>query len=366
MKDCGYYLDLAEKHLGAGNDAAAAECVRAARSLEPAHARLAPTSSLVLRREGNYIEAIKELQISRRRAPDELCDAPKLGTVPDVLKRSHRRIDATSGDESAPPRSRREVRQWLKLLKPVKFFAELPSYFPDDDDDAPGTAQTSAAPKAASPLERVARVVRAVHFEDGEHIFADGDVGKSFYVIYQGLVDISKAPDEKPNGPEVVLKRLQPGDTFGETALTSDDSRRTASARAAGKHVILFQLLKDDYIEITEAHDLMEVRDQLQRLAACPIFSSWSPARVHDMAKHVVVKKLEAHSVLLQADCAVPELSIIKAGVVELLKAVDEVAARPLALGATYTDEPPGIWVQTRRPQGKRASGKITKSLGLR
>lgn len=53
-----------------------------------------------------------------------------------------------------------------------------------------------------------------VHFSPGEVIFREGQNSKSFYVIKSGEIDISITH----GGKNIILKTLQPGETFGETA----------------------------------------------------------------------------------------------------------------------------------------------------
>jgi CRP-like cAMP-binding protein len=68
-------------------------------------------------------------------------------------------------------------------------------------------------------------------FAKGETIFHDGDLGDTLHVVERGLVTIRITT---PLGDVATLTVLGPGQSFGEQAVLSVDSRRTASAVAVG------------------------------------------------------------------------------------------------------------------------------------
>jgi NADH dehydrogenase len=70
--------------------------------------------------------------------------------------------------------------------------------------------------------------LRREHFEPGEAIFHEGDRGDWLYVVLDGEVEVCRAG---PGGGTVPLRRLGPGDCFGEIALVSDRPR-TATVRS--------------------------------------------------------------------------------------------------------------------------------------
>jgi CRP/FNR family transcriptional regulator, cyclic AMP receptor protein len=78
--------------------------------------------------------------------------------------------------------------------------------------------------------ERDAVVARARirHWAAGEMIFLMGSPGNSMMAVLRGTVRISVP---SPEGREIVLAILQPGEVFGEIALL-DGQERTADARA--------------------------------------------------------------------------------------------------------------------------------------
>src|SRR5438876_2539051 len=70
--------------------------------------------------------------------------------------------------------------------------------------------------------------IRREHFEPGEVIFQEGGHGDWLYIIVDGEVDVLK---QVPGQGEVSLRRLMPGQCFGEIALLGDHVR-TATTKS--------------------------------------------------------------------------------------------------------------------------------------
>ena len=78
------------------------------------------------------------------------------------------------------------------------------------------------------------------HFEPGEVIFGEGDVGDRLYIIRAGEVEIARGEQQ--------LALLGPGEYFGEMALLSD-LRRNATARAT-QRTDLLAIAKGDFAKL--------------------------------------------------------------------------------------------------------------------
>jgi NADH dehydrogenase len=100
------------------------------------------------------------------------------------------------------------------------------------------------------PLARAERVGRA-HYEAGDVIVEQGDVGDLFYVIVEGKVDVVR---EERDGTRAVLARLEEGDFFGEMALLSGSRRRTATVLAITP-VNVLTLGRDDFTLLVNKWD---------------------------------------------------------------------------------------------------------------
>jgi NADH dehydrogenase len=91
----------------------------------------------------------------------------------------------------------------------------------------PELAQTKVATESG---------IRNQHFEPGDIIFQQGDLGDSVYVIEEGECEVLR----ERKGEQELLSTLSPGEYFGEMALLSDRTRNaTIRARAAMNVLII-------------------------------------------------------------------------------------------------------------------------------
>lgn len=81
-------------------------------------------------------------------------------------------------------------------------------------------------------LNAIADTARDLTFEEGETIIEEGDHRSiGFYVLGSGSAEVSK--------DDVVVASYGPGDYFGEIALLSDDTERTATVTATTNSEVL-------------------------------------------------------------------------------------------------------------------------------
>src|SRR4051812_47775998 len=85
------------------------------------------------------------------------------------------------------------------------------------------------------------------HYEFGEVIVKQGDPANSFYVLTSGR---ARALKIKPDGDEIPLGSLKPGDSFGEAAL-SEGGTRNASVRCSTA-VDVLRIDRKDFLELTK------------------------------------------------------------------------------------------------------------------
>jgi NADH dehydrogenase len=110
------------------------------------------------------------------------------------------------------------------------------------------------------PLARGDRVGRA-HYQAGDVIIHQGDVGDLFYVIEQGEVEVVR---EEPDGRETVLTHLREGEYFGEMALLRS-AQRNATVRAITA-VNVLTLARGDFRLLTASW--AGLRESVQAAAA--------------------------------------------------------------------------------------------------
>jgi NADH dehydrogenase len=85
------------------------------------------------------------------------------------------------------------------------------------------------------------------HYEPGDVVFNEGDVGDSLFMILSGQVEVSKRSGGKPH----VIDRLGPGDYFGEMALLGRHPRN-ATTRALTQ-VDVLMLPGSDFSALAES-----------------------------------------------------------------------------------------------------------------
>jgi len=92
-------------------------------------------------------------------------------------------------------------------------------------------------------VNQIAEAMSELRVSRGEHIVKQGDVGKTFYIIWAGTVKVSQKGDD---GVSAELKELKAGDYFGERALIKGEPR-VATCTAASDTVICLALAKESF-----------------------------------------------------------------------------------------------------------------------
>jgi hypothetical protein len=94
-------------------------------------------------------------------------------------------------------------------------------------------------------LSSIAPIMKEVEFQEGQQIFAKGDVGDSMYVIYAGEIGIYDGIKQ--------LARFDKGEIFGELALLDTEPR--SATTVAETDVLLFRIDQEDFFELMEERD---------------------------------------------------------------------------------------------------------------
>jgi CRP-like cAMP-binding protein/rhodanese-related sulfurtransferase len=94
-------------------------------------------------------------------------------------------------------------------------------------------------------LDAAASVVRTLVAPRRTIIFREGDPGDSLYILSKGKVRIFRRDS---SGMEINLATLEPGDTFGEMALLSGETRSAGAEVLEEAHLMV--LAKDDFDRI--------------------------------------------------------------------------------------------------------------------
>src|SRR5215470_10301275 len=102
---------------------------------------------------------------------------------------------------------------------------------------------------SSAELIGLATLMRPRPYAKDEVIYLRGDPGTAFYVIASGRVKITLT---SPDGKELILRRLGPGEFHGELALL-DDEPRSADAVATDSSVLLV-LQRDAFRQFLADH----------------------------------------------------------------------------------------------------------------
>jgi peroxiredoxin 2/4 len=150
----------------------------------------------------------------------------------------------------------RSVDEVLRILRAFRTGALCPV------DWAPGKATLTSEddwlqkvfPDLAGPeLDSLAERAEKMSFAQGDTIVAEGDSADRFYVIARGEVAVTR---RTPEGDEIELATLGPGQFFGEVGLLAE-TRRTATVRAIAD-VDLLVLSWREFQETLERSDRAE------------------------------------------------------------------------------------------------------------
>ncbi len=102
-------------------------------------------------------------------------------------------------------------------------------------------------------LRRLVLVVKEVPYPPGQVVCAQGEPGTRYYIILSGAVRVTRVD---PEGRVLEVKRLGPGDVFGETSLLLGDVR-DATVETLEETVFLC-IDKEDFDRLLSAHPEIE------------------------------------------------------------------------------------------------------------
>ncbi|CAN5807441.1 hypothetical protein BH20VER1_BH20VER1_09510 [soil metagenome] len=108
-----------------------------------------------------------------------------------------------------------------------------------------------------SHFEQLRPLLREEHYEFGEVIVQQGDPADAFYVLLSGR---ARAIKVDPNGNEIALATLRPGDVFGEAAL-GDGGLRNAMVRCSTA-VDCLRLDRADFLKLCD--EVPELQHQME------------------------------------------------------------------------------------------------------
>jgi CRP/FNR family cyclic AMP-dependent transcriptional regulator len=104
-------------------------------------------------------------------------------------------------------------------------------------------------------LLTLARAGRFVQVEKGQFIFFQADPSEKVYLVRSGLVSIML---ESPDGREMVINEMRPGDSFGEVGVLTGQPRSTSAI--VRKEGVLLELPRQAFLGILAAEPVLARR----------------------------------------------------------------------------------------------------------
>jgi len=174
-------------------------------------------------------------------------------------------------------------------------------------------------------LNELRDIALVKEFRKGGPIFSEGDEGKGFYVVVQGLVKVFKV---SPDGKEQILHIFGPGEPFGEVPVFSG-KRFPASAEAIAESTLLFFPRNDFVDRITRNPSLA-----LNMLAVLSMRLRQFTVQIENLSLKEVPARLAAYLIYLleeQGGGDSVTLTISKGQLASLLGTIPETLSRIFA-----------------------------------
>lgn len=113
-------------------------------------------------------------------------------------------------------------------------------------------------------LRFLERCIHVRHYQAGESVFRQGEVGVGVYLVVKGRIEIYVIdPTAAEGSREVYITQLLDNDFFGELSLVEENGRRTATA-VAREETTLIGFFKPDLIEILSRRPAMGTKITLR------------------------------------------------------------------------------------------------------
>ena len=280
-----------------------------------------------LRRKSNwYMESAGDLMVKRR--IDDRLAGRKTYTEEELEElerqkeeeRKRKAEEADSDDETeeeeedhgmdtpphllVPPgeRTKRDLRLWRETIMEIPYFSFL-EHEPE-------------------LLEMLGQVMYLVEFQAGTYVFKKGDAGTNFMTLFEGEVHVTITIPAPGGGfQEKLLKRLHKNDTFGETALLNIGGKRSAHIYAE-QHSKLLAIDCEPFLKIQTIYNEHQRAEKMDVFNQCLAFRSWKKEELHMLCDKLSIKSYEVGQVVVEQGQKLPELFLLKSGVVKVLKAI--------------------------------------------
>jgi ABC-type lipoprotein export system ATPase subunit len=111
-------------------------------------------------------------------------------------------------------------------------------------------------------LAEILKQMKPIQYESEHEIIKQGDVGKTFYLLLDGQVDILV---KNEHGKEVRVNQLSKGAYFGEMAMMGNKRRQATVRVSKGRFAKVIELTAEEFEKLTESS--AEFKTHIQKVA---------------------------------------------------------------------------------------------------
>ncbi|KAK1931512.1 cAMP-dependent protein kinase regulatory subunit [Phytophthora citrophthora] len=195
---------------------------------------------------------------------------------------------------SSAQRSEKDLKFAVEYLKSVKFFSRF----------------------SFEVRKQLCNVMRLVSAVTNTVLFAEGQVGRHFYIIFTGCVDVSvRAKNRFEETKESVVSRLGEGEYFGELALSQADGVRRATV-VCTEFCELLVLGRDEYEPLIKKYQNEYHAQYAQMLRKNPYFlgPEWDDNTIEGMCSVMTEKYIPYKGEVCKQGSRASELFIVTRG----------------------------------------------------
>ncbi|KAE9353035.1 hypothetical protein PF008_g5191 [Phytophthora fragariae] len=195
---------------------------------------------------------------------------------------------------SSTQRSEKDLKFAVEYLKSVKFFSRF----------------------SFEVRKQLCKVMRLISAVTNTVLFAEGQIGRHFYIIFTGCVDISvRVKNRFEETKESVVSRLGEGEYFGELALSQADGVRRATVMCT-EFCELLVLGRDEYEPLIKKYQNEYHAQYAQMLRKNPYFigPEWDDNTIEGMCSVMTEKYIPYKGEICKQGSRASELFIVTRG----------------------------------------------------
>lgn len=200
---------------------------------------------------------------------------------------------------SSAQRSEKDLKFAVEYLKSVKFFSRF----------------------SFEVRKQLCKVLRLISAVTNTVLFAEGQVGRHFYIIFSGCVDVSvRTKNRFDETKESVVSRLGEGEYFGELALSQVDGLRRATV-VCTEFCELLILGRDEYEPLIKKYQNEYHARYTQMLRKNPYFigPEWDDNTIEGMCSVMTEKYIPFQGEICKQGSRASELFIVTRGECQII-----------------------------------------------